>query len=324
MSTSPPSTSQIQDEDRTSYQSDQKIPEPNEIKSRLKASYDAIAPRYNTWTTDHSILRNKYLDKLLEYLLPARGAVDSSSDHDGTQRVGMKGTGRVYRVLELGCGAGVPVTERLVKFDFEHEGFGPGYAFHVVANDLSSTQVELGMGKLGGHLVSTTTDGRPIDLAEEQTGDGRSGGMIEWIQGDMTKLDFPDESLDAVIAMYSLIHLPREEQELMIRRIARWLKRPRPGPSSSSDSPPASTAAGTGAGIMLLNFGDEASEGDVMERWLGEDKGWMYWSAWGAEKTMEIIKEKENGLEVLVDKVVSELEEGVDVSFLWVIARRSC
>ncbi|KAM7194460.1 Demethylrebeccamycin-D-glucose O-methyltransferase [Naviculisporaceae sp. PSN 640] len=256
----------------------------DEIKSRLKASYDAIAPKYNSWTTDHSTLRNKYLDKLLGYVLPTRGTDNAVPGHDKAQATPLKG--KIYRVLELGCGAGVPVTERLANFDFEKEGYGPGGAFRIVANDLSSTQVELGMGKLG------------------ESDSGYPGNRIEWIQGDMTKLNFPDESFDAVIAMYSLIHLPREEQEIMIRRIARWLKRPR--------------------GIMLLNFGDEASECEVIERWLGDDRGWMYWSAWGADKTMEIIKEENNGLEVLVDEVVSEIEEGVDVSFLWVIARRSC
>ncbi|KAM7195411.1 27-O-demethylrifamycin SV methyltransferase, partial [Rhypophila sp. PSN 637] len=240
------------------------------MKSRLKESYDAIAARYNDWTTQHSSLREKYLDKLLGFLLPSVTAPSQP--------------GQVYRVLELGCGAGIPVTERLVSFDFASEK--EGASFHIVANDLSSTQVELGQQRLGGSL-------------------------IEWIQGDMTKLSFPDESLDAVIGMYSIIHLPREEQAVMIRRIARWLKRP-----SSSDYR-------SGGGIMLLNFGDEASDGEVIDKWLGEDKGWMYWSAWGTEKTMDIVREKENGLEVLVEEVVSEKEDGgVDVMFLWVIARR--
>ncbi|KAK4208320.1 methyltransferase [Rhypophila decipiens] len=256
------------------------------MKSRLKESYDAIAATYNDWTTQHSSLREKYLDKLLGYLVPSVAAPSQP------------GHGQVYRILELGCGAGIPVTERLVNFDFASSDEKGASSFHIVANDLSSTQVELGQKRLGGSLVSFQTN-----------------NLIEWIQGDMTKLSFPDESLDAVIGMYSIIHLPKEEQAVMIRRIARWLKRP----SSSDDH-----GSVGGGGIMLLNFGDEASDGEVIDKWLGEDKGWMYWSAWGTEKTMEIVREKQNGLEVLVEEVVSEKEDGaVDVMFLWVIARRT-
>lgn len=301
-------------------------PPPDVIKARLKDAYDAIAPKYNAWTTDHSTLRNRYLDKLLEHLLPPGRAAATHGDSDST---GAAGGAVVYRVLELGCGAGVPVTERLLNFDFQqHQQTGldtpQNVLFHITANDLSATQVELGQKKLGGRLIKTAQASEDLGSSDEKedklgntTTTGSSGSKVEWIQADMTKLDFPDETFDAVIAMYSLIHLPRAEQEVMIRRIARWLKKPA---LMSSSSP----GGGKGGGIMLLNFGDEASEGDVLERWLGEEKGWMYWSGWGSEKTREIIKDSENGLEVLVDEVVSEREEGVDVSFLWVIARRSC
>ena len=39
---------------------------PNELKERVRASYNAMAPKYNDWTERHHKLRLKYLDDLLE------------------------------------------------------------------------------------------------------------------------------------------------------------------------------------------------------------------------------------------------------------------
>ena len=38
----------------------------NELKERVRASYNAIAPEYNDWTERDHKLRLKYLDELLE------------------------------------------------------------------------------------------------------------------------------------------------------------------------------------------------------------------------------------------------------------------
>jgi len=212
-------------------------PVPDDLKARIKTSYDAIAPEYNEWTVSHSPQRMIYLEKLLQ-LLPAEASV-----------------------LELGCGAGVPVTERLLVF--------PG--FTVTANDLSSTQISMAKTKLGEDRVS-------------------------WREGDMMSLDFPKASFDAVVGFYSLIHLPKNEQEEILSRIAGWLK---PG------------------GYLLVNVSDDASEGVVMEQWL-HPQGWMFWSGWGAQ-TIE--KVKQTGLEVVIGQVE---DDGVDVGvrFLWILAKK--
>lgn len=169
------------------------------------------------------------------------------------------------RVLELGCGAGEPATRRLA-----------GTGAEVTANDLSSRQIE---------------------LARENE---RSWGLakpVRWVEGDMmdlSLLDFPAGSLDGVVALYSIIHLPRPEQEAMLARIGTWLK---PG------------------GVLLANFSAGESEGVVMEEWLAEG-GWMFWSGLG-ERSVERVRGE--GMEVLVRGVETE---GVDVEFLWVIARK--
>jgi SAM-dependent methyltransferase len=226
---------------------------PADLKSRLKASYDAIAPRYNEWTTPHSATRLRYLDQLLSRL-PTTTSISPSSP---------------VSVLELGCGYGIPVTQKLLS----HPNFS------VTANDLSSAQLALAR-------VSLLPD--PPDSAH---------GSLTLLEGDMLALDFAPATFDAVVGMYSIIHLPRAEQVEMLRKIVVWLK---PG------------------GWVLANFAAEETAGREIQNWLEEEKGWMFWSGWGSEGTVD--KVREAGLEVVVQETV---EDVVDAKFLWILARKS-
>lgn len=123
---------------------------------------------------------------------------------------------RETTILDLGCGAGVPATRRLAE------------QFTVTGVDLSAKQ---------------------LDLAHE-----RAPGAI-FIKGDMTELDFPTGSFDAVVAFYSIIHVPRERHPELVGRIHRWLK---PG------------------GIFLATWANEEWEGEEAD-WNGWGAG-MWWS----------------------------------------------
>lgn len=233
---------------------------PDDLKSRLKASYDAIAPAYNTWTTTNHALRLRFLNRLLDHVVvpdPASSSASSSSKDPF-----------ILKALELGCGAGVPVVSTLLSSP-------RGIHFHVVGNDISTTQLALAR-------ESVKVQGGPE-------------GRVKWIEGDMMSLSFPECSVDVVVALYSLIHLPRHEQEVMVRRIGAWL---RPG------------------GLMLVNFGAEEVEGVEMDGWLG---GWMFWSGFGVGGSLEMVRGV-GGLEVLSQEVTRE--DGVDAAFLWVIGRK--
>ncbi|KAI0426788.1 S-adenosyl-L-methionine-dependent methyltransferase [Xylaria sp. FL1042] len=223
----------------------------SDIKERLKASYDAIAPAYNEWTIPHSKVRMKYLDAALDHLNLQASAPNPT-------------------FLELGCGCGLPVTKKLLAV---HP------AAKVIANDLSDKQISLARDNL-------------LTGPEDAT-----AHRLELIPGDMNALSFPAASLDLVAGFYSIIHLPRAEQTALLSRIAHWLK---PG------------------GCFVANFSAEESESAVAETWLDESKGWMFWSGWGKEKTLESMKEA--GFEVLVADV--ETDEVDATSFLWVIAKR--
>jgi ubiquinone/menaquinone biosynthesis C-methylase UbiE len=87
-------------------------------------------------------------------------------------------------VLDLGCGAGVPVTHLLRKAGYD-----------VVGLDFSMTQLRLARESVSAPLA----------------------------QGDMTTLPFRAGSFDGVVAYYSIIHVPRDEHATIAREIRRVL-----------------------------------------------------------------------------------------------------
>ena len=88
-------------------------------------------------------------------------------------------------VLDLGCGAGVPVTRWLAR------------RFAVTGVDISARQLELAR--------------RHVPAAR-------------FLRADMADLSFPPESFDAVVAFHSIIHVPRAEHPALLDGIQRWLK----------------------------------------------------------------------------------------------------
>jgi SAM-dependent methyltransferase len=232
---------------------------PPDLKSRMAASYDAIAQTYfTTFAADDKTKNTRltYLSRLLDLLKDAKPntAVDAAP----------------VKVLELGCGAGIPGTKSLL------ENTTP--PLHVTANDFSTAQIDLARTYLASYLPPSRSP------------------RLTLIPGDMTALTFPPSTFAAVVAFYSIIHLPRQEQTLLLQKIATWLE---PG------------------GLFLANFAAEENENSVEEKWLGEDQGWMYWSSWGEEGSVKMIEEC--GLEVLVREISNDV---VDSRFVWVIARK--
>ena len=89
-------------------------------------------------------------------------------------------------VLDLGCGAGVPVTRWLAD-----------RGFAVTGVDLSERQLELAR-----RLVPGAT----------------------FLRADMGGLGFEPESFGAVVTFYSIIHVPRGEHPSLLADIHRWLE----------------------------------------------------------------------------------------------------
>lgn len=128
----------------------------------VAAGYDDIADAYLE-RFGISTIRQKWLERLIESM-PAEGG----------------------RVLDLGCGAGIPVAQQLV---------GMGHA--VVGVDGSAQQIR---------------------IARQNVPQGT------FRQADMCDVGFEASSFDAVGAFYSLTHIPSVQQRTVIANIGIWLK----------------------------------------------------------------------------------------------------
>ena len=162
------------------------------------------------------------------------------------------------KVLELGCGSGDPTTIRLA----EH--------FSVTGVDISQKQIKFAR---------------------------RNVPQATFIQGDMTRLMFPTAVFDAVVAFYSITHVPREQHANLLTSIANWLK-------------PGGLFVGSMSSGPLI---------DCVENWLGTP---MYFNGYDARTNLRIVKNA--GFEILSDKFETAEEDSVkSVTFLWIIARKS-
>jgi cyclopropane fatty-acyl-phospholipid synthase-like methyltransferase len=123
--------------------------------------YDAIAERYLAWRDEiEGDPSDQYLDELAQRL------------RDGA------------RVLDLGCGPGVPHTRRLAR------------RFRVVG----------------------------VDVSQEQIARARANvPEAEFLHDDLAIASFPPASFEAVTAFYALNHVPRELLPHVFTRIHSWL-----------------------------------------------------------------------------------------------------
>ncbi|MGH3760159.1 class I SAM-dependent methyltransferase [Actinophytocola sp.] len=120
-------------------------------------------------------------------------------------------------VVDLGCGSGVPVARDLVAA-----------GHRVTGVDFSAAQL-----CRARQLVPAAT----------------------LVQSDLTMVRFSPGSLDAVLAFYSIIHVPLAEQPSLLHRVAGWLR---------------------AGGIFAATLGHEAWTGTETD-WLGGGSP-MWWS----------------------------------------------
>ena len=133
-------------------------------------------------------------------------------------------------VLELGCGPGVPVARAVLDAGHRYTGV-----------DVSSRQIELARTNVpeGAFLV-----------------------------GDATEVPFEAESFDAVLVLYAITHVPRDDWSMVFSRIHRWL---RP------------------VGRLLLNVPTHDDAGWFEDDFLGT--GATNWTnGYGPDRTVELLE----------------------------------
>jgi cyclopropane fatty-acyl-phospholipid synthase-like methyltransferase len=127
-------------------------------------------------------------------------------------------------VLDVGCGAGVPVARALAG------------RFAVTGVDIS------------GGMIARARANVP---------------QATFIHADVMAVTFPPQHFDAVVAFYSIFHLPREEHPELLRRVYGWLK---PGgyllaTLSTVDERPYTDDDFFGETMFWSNYGLEAYKG---------------------------------------------------------------
>ncbi len=135
------------------------LQDPKRIVAR---GYDVVGRLYGLWATQHgSDERARQTSALISGLAP--GA----------------------KVLDLGCGVGLPTTRQLARH------------FHVTGVDISARQI---------------------------AGARKNVPKAHFLVADMTALDFPPHSFNGIAAFFSVIHVPTEEQPGLLMAISSWLQ----------------------------------------------------------------------------------------------------
>jgi ubiquinone/menaquinone biosynthesis C-methylase UbiE len=96
---------------------------------------------------------------------------------------------------------------------------------------------------------------------------GQNVPQARFVQADATPFNFPAASFDAVAVFYSLIHIPRQEQPMLLRKIAAWL---RPG------------------GLLVAAMGTCSVQTDFADDFIGAP---MYWSSFDSETNKRLNEE---------------------------------
>lgn len=129
-------------------------------------------------------------------------------------------------VLDIGCGAGVPIARTLAE------------RFTVTGIDISS------------EMILRAQSNVP---------------EASFVHGDIMSMEFPDSSFDAVVAFYSIFHLPREEHAALFRRVHNWLK---PG------------------GYLMCTLNHSSESAYTEDDFFGVT---MYWSNYGLRDYLEML-----------------------------------
>ena len=153
-------------------------------------------------------------------------------------------------VLDIGCGAGVPITRELAD------------RFSVTGVDISSEMIRLARANVPG---------------------------ATFVHGDIMSAEFVDSSFDAVVAFYSIFHLPREEHASLFGCVRDWLK---PG------------------GYLMCTLNHSSELAYTEDDFFGAT---MYWSNYSLRDYHELLNDL--GFSVLKTSTIGDgFSEGLDMS----------
>jgi SAM-dependent methyltransferase len=115
-----------------------------------------------------------------------RGDDDPAHEYDTWLALLQERIPRHGKVLDIGCGCGIPVARQLAAAGHQVTGV-----------DVSDVQIERARQLVPGAV---------------------------FFRADATETVFPPGNFDAVVCLYALIHMPLDRQPRLLRDIARWLR----------------------------------------------------------------------------------------------------
>ena len=132
-----------------------------------------------------AIVRDGYDQIAEQYMAAVAGGGTNAARGEWTNRL-LEQLAPASTVLDLGCGPGVPTAATIAAA--QH---------HVVGVDISPRQIE---------------------LARRNVPDG------SFVVGDVTEFGPEADSFDAVVALFSLTHVPRDRYAALFARLITWLR----------------------------------------------------------------------------------------------------
>ncbi|MEO0469151.1 MAG: class I SAM-dependent methyltransferase [Bacteroidota bacterium] len=129
----------------------------------IRSGYNQISADYHARRLTKQAINRQYFDALSDHL-PAEG-----------------------KMLDLGCGSGIPVTKC-----FADKGFA------VTGVDISEKMIE---------------------IARKEVPNGA------FFVADMCQLSFPENHFDLILSTFAIIHVPREKQATLFQNLKYWLKK---------------------------------------------------------------------------------------------------
>jgi cyclopropane fatty-acyl-phospholipid synthase-like methyltransferase len=160
------------------------------------------------------------------------------------------------RVLDVGCGNGVPA---ILEMAARHS---------VVGVDISPAQIALARSNVPNAAFHSA---------------------------DAREIEFPAGSFDAIVALYLIDNVPREDYPALFRKLAGWL---RPG------------------GRILLSAEPGDDPGRIYE-WLGVP---MFINTLPAEEVAALLGQV--SLRVVQMETASQFEGGREIEFVWFVAEK--
>jgi ubiquinone/menaquinone biosynthesis C-methylase UbiE len=159
-------------------------------------------------------------------------------------------------LVDIGCGNGVPATRELAT---RHQ---------VVGVDISPEQIARAKSNVPG---------------------------ASFICGDVRTIDLPENSFDAIVALYLVDNIPRQDYPALFAKLARCLK---PG------------------GRLLLSAEPGDDPGQTYD-WLGVP---MFINTVPTDELIGLVEQA--GLEVTSTDIESQLEGGRPIDYAWIVATR--